>query len=77
MNLKSVQLKIEERFRKSNINKGYKFRRCIGNAFISKRGYKPYFKSKLVENIDSGNIIKANTNEDKTLGTMDIVNIYK
>jgi len=39
-----MQIKIEERFKSSNINKGYKFRRFFGSAFISKKGYKPNFK---------------------------------
>jgi len=37
-------MKIEERFTESNINKEYKFRRQIGNGFISKRGMKPRMK---------------------------------
>ena len=44
MSLDKIKLKIEERFKESNINNGYKFRRQFSNAYISKHGMKPKIK---------------------------------
>ena len=60
--MERMKVKIEDRFSQSCINKGYKFKRFNGNAFISKRGLKPRLRQNEEDALNK--TFTANINQD-------------